>query len=65
MALSFVRGWLEFREDQPVIRFIKLSMFSLSERLKADNTIRVNQRLTFRIRGDITRMFWQNHKDNA
>ncbi|GJY57906.1 hypothetical protein Tco_0457798 [Tanacetum coccineum] len=35
--------YLRIREDRPVIRFIKLSMFSLSERLKADNTIRVNQ----------------------
>ncbi|GKE04493.1 hypothetical protein Tco_1396511, partial [Tanacetum coccineum] len=37
-------GWSNLRicEDRPVIRFIKLSMFSLSERLKADITIRVN-----------------------
>nr|GEU98604.1 putative reverse transcriptase domain-containing protein [Tanacetum cinerariifolium] len=43
---SPVFGWsnLQIREDRPVIRFIKLSMFSLSERLKADSTIRVNQK---------------------
>ncbi|GKB23129.1 DNA/RNA-binding protein Alba-like protein [Tanacetum coccineum] len=42
---SPVFGWSNLRicEDRLVIRFIKLSMFSLPERLKADNTIRVNQ----------------------
>nr|GEV35352.1 hypothetical protein [Tanacetum cinerariifolium] len=45
---STVFGWsnLRIHEDRPVIRFIKLSMLSLSEHLKADNTIRVNQWLT-------------------
>ncbi|GJV84611.1 retrovirus-related pol polyprotein from transposon TNT 1-94 [Tanacetum coccineum] len=36
---------LRIREDRPVIRFIILSIFSLSKHLKADNTIRVNQNL--------------------
>nr|GEU65070.1 hypothetical protein [Tanacetum cinerariifolium] len=40
---SPVFGWsnLRIREDRPVIRFIVLSMFSLSKRLKADNTVTV------------------------
>ncbi|GJT45151.1 hypothetical protein Tco_0953866 [Tanacetum coccineum] len=41
--LRLVKKQLKEGYDRPVIRFIELSIFSLSESLKADSTIRVNQ----------------------